>query len=89
MSNSSDVIQSGSVMLWDADDHGGRAVVEVIQPTKKIGPVQWYKVRIVKEVVSSQIRKVIPGTTREIGHPAFDGSPRLFPNTEFADAERH
>ena len=88
MSNSSDVIQSGSVMLWDTDDHGGRAMVEVIEPTKKIGPVQWYKVRIVKEVVSSEIRKITPGTIREIGHPAFDGSPRLFPNAELADARR-
>ena len=82
------MIQSGNVMLWDTDDHGGRALVEVIQPTKRIGPVQWYKVRIVKEVVSSDIRKVTPGTTQEISHPAFDGSPRLFPNTEFGDAER-
>ncbi len=85
MRNPSDVIQCGSVMLWDTDDHGGRALVEVIQPTKRIGPVQWYKIRIVKEVVSSKSRKVRAGTTQEIGHPAFDGTPRLFPIAELTD----
>jgi len=60
-------------------------MVEVIEPTEKIGPVQSYKVRIIREVVPSEIRKVRPGTTHVIGHPAFDGSPRLFPAPEPAN----
>lgn len=71
------LLEPGTEMLFDTDDHEGRARVRVLRPGAKVGPLQMYKVQVLEVVQPSTIRSIKAGQTLEVAECAFDGSRRL------------